>query len=137
MAMATRTDWEAAAKALMASERERLGGPLTVAEVDAYYRGELPEEQAARVRALLVYGDGEPVLTPEELAEDRAKLYAAIAASERRRRWVPFAAIAATLLVAAFLAEPWLAFRRAAEPQLVASRHVLRPSRIVRGPATD
>jgi hypothetical protein len=138
MAMATRSDWEAAAEALIASERERLGAPLTVSEVDAYYRGELSEGDAARVRALLIYGDDEAPLTAAEVAEDRARLYARIAEAERQRRerWWRIAPLAAALLLAAWIVQLQLEVREARQPR-IARTYVLRPLRTTRGPASN
>lgn len=56
----TRSEWLAVAEEFMAEEFERLGGPPTPEEVVAYAKGTLSEEEANRVRALLVY---EPTLT--------------------------------------------------------------------------
>jgi hypothetical protein len=55
MMMITRNDWDAALDAWVIEERERLGGPPTPEEIIAWKRGDLDEEEAARVRALLVY----------------------------------------------------------------------------------
>jgi hypothetical protein len=89
-------DWNDAASAWIAAERERLGGPPTAEEVVACQRGELPVDEAARVRALLVYypeltsllieSDPEPVddeLSEFELARDRAAIHRRIAAKPR------------------------------------------------------
>ena len=53
--MTTKDDWDAALDVWAREERERLGGPPEPEEVVAFLRGELPPEEAARIRALLVY----------------------------------------------------------------------------------
>jgi hypothetical protein len=52
--MINRTDWHAVRDALIADDRAKLGEPPTVDELLAYERGELSEEDAERVKQLLV-----------------------------------------------------------------------------------
>lgn len=52
--MTTKSEWEQANRELLAQLRAKLGDPPTAEEMLAYSRGELSEEQAARVRELLV-----------------------------------------------------------------------------------
>lgn len=59
--MITKHDWDTALDRWIDRERERLGGPPSPEEVVAFTRGELPQHESARVRALLVYY---PELTP-------------------------------------------------------------------------
>lgn len=59
--MITKHDWDSALDRWIDRERTRLGGPPTPEEVVAFTRGELPQRDSARVRALLVYY---PELTP-------------------------------------------------------------------------
>jgi hypothetical protein len=85
--MISRDDWEAAYRHLIAVDRRRLGPPPTFEEVEALSRGELPEEEAERVRERLsCYPDllrvltepfpanAEGVLTDDEIAADLAKI---------------------------------------------------------------
>ncbi|HWS72321.1 MAG TPA: hypothetical protein VN605_09410, partial [Thermoanaerobaculia bacterium] len=83
-------------------------------------------------------GDGDPVLTPAELAEDRAKLYARIAASERQRRdrWLRFAPLAAAVLLAAWVVQLQLKVSDAHQPR-IAKSYLLRPLRTMRSPAAS
>jgi hypothetical protein len=86
----TRSEWLAVAEEFMAEEFERLGGPPTPEEVVAYAKGTLSEEEANRVRALLVY---EPALT-DVLAEPAPQ------EMPRRNTWgVSLAAAALAVLV--------------------------------------
>lgn len=114
--MIGKDDWHAAAEELMARERERLGGPPTPEEVVAYSRGELSDEQAERVRALLVHypqltdvltepppvDDG--VLTDEEVAQDWAKLRARLASAPAPIVAHPLFTMTHVLAIAASLA---------------------------------
>jgi hypothetical protein len=85
----TKDDWKAAYALLLAEGRKRLGEPPTVKEVEALFEGRLSDEDADRVRELLSYypemarvmtqpwpteEEAAGILTPEELAEDIAKL---------------------------------------------------------------
>lgn len=144
--MTFENDLKAAAQAFVAADRIRLGGPLTEEEIDAYQRGELSGQAAARVRALLTYGpaaadeeSADDALNPADLAHDRAQLLARIAAhSEASRgaeaardawpRWfsiawlspaaLRFAPIAAAVLLAALLVQSRVALRRANDDAL-------------------
>lgn len=53
--MITKTDWDDALEAWADDERTRLGGSPTESEIRAYLNGELSANDAARVRALMVY----------------------------------------------------------------------------------
>lgn len=113
--MTTKTDWEVAMEQYMAAEGEKLGGPPSAEEVIAYTRGELPEEEAERIRTLLVYYPGlapvlaeqEPelvhgILTPEELAHDRAAIAARLVSPFTQRRRLTsthYLALAASVLL--------------------------------------
>jgi hypothetical protein len=113
--MITSEDWDAAEEEFMAAERERLGGPPTPVEVVAYARGELPEEAAARVRALLVYF---PALTG--ILSERPP-------RKRTRHLLP---LAAALFLAAFGALLWHSQRltqELREPRIYGHRHQLLP----------
>jgi hypothetical protein len=149
--MIGKDDWDAAAEELMARERERLGEPPTPEEVVAYSRGELSDEQAERVRALLVaYPQltdvltepppiGDDVLTDEEVAQDWARLQSRMAAApapvvaHRRFTMTRILAIAASLAIV-FVALLFVPSRRHEvrvisefnEPAL-GQRHVLIP----------
>jgi hypothetical protein len=52
--MMNQSDWQAVNDNLIADDRAKLGDPPTVEELLAYERGELPDEDAARVQQLLV-----------------------------------------------------------------------------------
>lgn len=98
-------EWNDALETWVAEERERLGGPPSPEDVDAFLRGALPDAEAARVRTLLVYY---PELTA---LLDQAPRPA------RRSRFLPFA-IAAALALA--LSIPLaLQIREQREPVLV------------------
>lgn len=159
--MTFENDLKAAAEAFIAADRIRLGEPLTAEEIDAYHRGELSGEAAARVRALLIYGpdvaaesdDDASALTPAELAHDRARLLARIAADSdaapERRRWfsmawlspatLRFAPLAAAVLLAALLVQSRLALRRSDQerlaPRVAGPRFELEPALSARGPS--
>jgi len=53
--MIAKHEWDLGLNEWIIEERERLGGPPMPEEVVAFTRGELPESEAERVRALLVY----------------------------------------------------------------------------------
>lgn len=65
----TKEAWLAAADDFSRMEFERLGGPATPEEVAAYAAGELTEQEAARVRTLLVCDPcmSDVLLEPDEL----------------------------------------------------------------------
>ena len=86
-AMISKNDWEAATRELIAKGRENVGPPPTFEQVEALSRGELPDEEAERVREVLSHypdmlrilaepfpTDAEGVLTEEQLAADLAKI---------------------------------------------------------------
>jgi hypothetical protein len=86
-AMISKEEWEKATRDLIAAGRARAGLPPTFEEAEALSRGELPEEEAERVRERLSYypdmlailahpfpSDAEGVLTEEQLAADLAKI---------------------------------------------------------------
>ncbi|HEX8616686.1 MAG TPA: hypothetical protein VF911_03775 [Thermoanaerobaculia bacterium] len=52
--MIRKSEWKAVHEELAAEDRRSLGAPPTVEELEAYSRGELPQVDEARVRALLV-----------------------------------------------------------------------------------
>jgi hypothetical protein len=148
--MNTKADWDAAAAELMAAERERLGGPPSPEEVAAFVSGELSEAEAERIRALLAYYPEltsiltEPapppargVLTPEELAHDRAALLARmpvpLAPRRRTPTWLAVAA-SALFLIAVGLGVQVQRLSSALHEPRVMSRHVLKPSPLERGP---
>lgn len=83
--MAPNSEWEAAYRDVIARGRERVGEPPTPEELVAYSLGELPEDQAARVRESLTYypdlakalsegaepsEDEVPYLSQQQLASD-------------------------------------------------------------------
>jgi hypothetical protein len=102
--MIKKSDWQATYRDLIAEGRTRLGEPPAEEEILAYFRGELAEKEAARVRELLAYYpelaralqgpplpesyDGKPsdadFLSDEELARDWASLQARVLASESK-----------------------------------------------------
>jgi hypothetical protein len=115
--MTTKSEWQAANQAQMADDRRRAGEPPTAEEVFAYLRGELPAEEAARVRERLVcYPDLVRTLTgsfpaegaqpgDEDYLSDRefATHWAALERRMKRGRvvdfWPVFGAIAASLAI--------------------------------------
>lgn len=85
--MISKDDWQNAYPELLADGRKRVGPPPTADEVEALFRGDLPEAEAERVRELLAYypelarvmtepfpETAEGVLTDDELAEDLARI---------------------------------------------------------------
>jgi hypothetical protein len=117
--MMTKHEWNAALDAWVTAERERLGGPPTPEEVVAYTRGTLVGEEAARVRALLVYY---PELTP--LLEENAP-----PAPRSFRHLLPIAAGLIIALLGVLLIESRRELARTNEPYVHESRHELRTSR--------
>ncbi|HEX2123570.1 MAG TPA: hypothetical protein VHL59_18215 [Thermoanaerobaculia bacterium] len=147
----TNDDWAAAEAEYMREERERLGGPPAPEEVVALLRGELSQEDAARVRALAVYY---PALTdvllgnapaedaapssPAEVAERWQSLQRRMEEPKPRTRgtaarWLPLVA----MLIAGFFMG-WIAhtFRRD-EPRVFLARHELHPGDVRRGTAAE
>ena len=117
----SKNDWDAALDEWVAEERERLGGPPEPEEVVAFLRGELPEADAARVQALLVYY---PELT---------SLLAGRVQSKRPARWLP---VAASLLIAVIAVVQLTPSRREPhQPYVMAAKHELR-SGMTRGGET-
>lgn len=137
--MTTRSEWKAASRALMAEDRQRFGEPPTAEEVMALTRGELPAEEAARVRERLVaYPDLVRTLTvpfPTEGARPGDQDYMSddefathwAALQKRRQRpsggrvlqfWQAFGAIAAALAVV-FGALFWQAKSELTKPRAV------------------
>ncbi|HEX6099186.1 MAG TPA: hypothetical protein VF432_22930 [Thermoanaerobaculia bacterium] len=52
--MTDKSDWKDASRELRADERRKLGDPPTAEELQAYYRGELSEQEEDRIRDLIV-----------------------------------------------------------------------------------
>ena len=114
--MITKTDWDDALDAWVDGECERLGGPPPQEQIVAYLRGELPPEEAARVRALLVYY---PELTPLLTQQPPAS---------HRPRALQLYAVAATLIIALLSADAFVQRRRNAQPAALSAHHVFSPS---------
>ena len=72
--MSSEQPWDGVLEDWVAAERERLGGPPTAEEVMAFREGRLSAEDAARVRALLVYYPELTSLLGEEEPMDRTTL---------------------------------------------------------------
>jgi hypothetical protein len=161
--MGEELEWSSVYRRLIAEGRERVGDPPTADEVDALFRGDLSEEEAARVRGLLLYypeiarvmtqpspPEVTNVLTDEERAQDWEAIRRRIAPSvpisppirrpNRRPRLLAYAAAAALAYLGIIL---YFEFRPAApagliKPPLVArriERRELRPDGILRGSA--
>lgn len=147
----SRHEWDAAADAWLAAERDRLGEPPTPEEVAAYTSGTLAGEDAARVRALLAYypeltAETEPepaddVLTEFDVARDRAALRARLAA-EKPSAWRHLLPVAAAITIAVLSALLLQSRSRIAElsrdgerPYVLEERHQLQALH-ARGPAT-
>lgn len=148
-----KNDWIAASEELVADERERLGPPPSAAEVRAYLRGELPPEEAERIRDLLVCypdlalsltaapGEGAArILSDEELAANWNAMQTRLAERRRReaRRRIPVRVppIAAMLVIGvatiALLQWRWNGererlTRQLHEPRVHGQRHTLEP----------
>lgn len=121
--MMTKNDWDRASEDFMVAERERLGGPPTPEEVVAFLAGELPEREAERVRALLVYY---PELTSILTEERPAKAPAKVVRAFPMRRVFPVAASLAAMLFAGLFARTQWILR---QPSVISERHVLQPLR--------
>lgn len=114
--MTTKSNWQAVHEQMTEEDRRRLGDPPTGDEVLAYMRGELSEEEEARVRALLVaYPELARTLTHPFPSEEEGETFSEEELSkhfaqfqERVRpaaaRVLPFRSVAAALAVAAMLA---------------------------------
>lgn len=81
--MITKDDGHDAYRVFLAEGRKRLGPPPTPAQIDALTDGRLSEDEAARVRELLIYYpeltpfemlNTSSILTDAEMAEDREQL---------------------------------------------------------------
>src|ERR1043165_4741974 len=90
--MIGKSEWQKAYRDSLGQEQKRVGPPPTVEQIGALQRGDLPEDEADRVREQLSYypdlacamaasiPEEEEALTPEELDADRAALLAKIRA---------------------------------------------------------
>src|SRR3954447_26356050 len=112
--MVEKSEWDVVYGRLISEGRERVGDPPTADEVEALFHGTLSDEDAARMRARLVYypelarvmaqpppPEEIPVLTDEERREDWAAIRSRIAPPvpirwpHRRPRLLEYAAAAA------------------------------------------
>lgn len=131
--MITKSEWQDVHDEMTAEDRRTLGDPPTAEEVAAYLRGELPEREETRVRALLVAypalartltvpfpeEDGEPLPDLDRhWAEFRTRIDRPRPATGGRvlQFWRAAAALAAALAVV-FGALLWRAQRELAEPR--------------------
>lgn len=103
-------EWDVALDPWIATERERLGGRPSSEEIAAYHRGELRDEEAERVRALLVYY---PDLTPLLLSSE-----------EKRATLTHYLPLGAGVLIALVSISRW--FDRS-EPYVYRTVHTLEP----------
>lgn len=141
--MMGKSDWDAAAAEFVERERKRRGD-LTPEQLAAYERGELSEEEAARVQALLVvYPEwtAEPEhdpLSDAEMARDwesvKARLVGETVDAPRRTTAFPsLLAVAAALLAVSFVAllqsRSTIArlSKERSEPRVHGQRHELLP----------
>jgi hypothetical protein len=85
--MITKADWQAVHDEIMAEERRKLGEPPTFDEVLAYTRGELSEQEAERVRALLVWYPELARTIAEPFPEDEADGRQLVSDDELTERW--------------------------------------------------
>lgn len=114
--MISKSDWQAAAREAAAADRQRHGEPPTAEDVLAYMNDELPEEEAARVRAGLVAHPelarilAEPIADEGDLGapeldrqwrrlRDRVQGPRKIAAMTRKQRGNSYFAIAASVVI--------------------------------------
>lgn len=159
--MGEELDWNTVYRRLIAEGRERAGDPPTADEVDALFRGDLPEEEAARVRGLLVYypeiarvmtqpppPEVTNVLTDAERAQDWEAIKRRIvppvpfkqpiSRPKRQPRLLAYAAAAALAFLGVIFYFEWRPATPAGgvNPPLVArriERRELRPDGILRG----
>lgn len=137
--MTNPSDWRAVRDALIADDRARLGEPPTVDELLAYERGELSDEDAERVRQLLVaYPDlarayatpfpSEDEELPAEVLDRQWNAFRAGRGSNGRVLpfWRGFAAIAAAVAVV-FGAMLWQARTELRRPRVLAEPAILTP----------
>jgi len=153
--MAEQPEWNTLYRRLIAERRTNGGEPPTADEVEALFAGDLTDDEAARVRARLVYypemvrvmtAEEPPedvrILTDDEMREDWAAIQKRIAAPlpipiRPKRRYLPYATAAIFTLVALSIA--YIASRTSStpgKPPLVAQRierRELRPDAILRG----
>lgn len=152
--MSTKSEWTAVHEGMMEEQRQRLGPPPTVEEIEAYENGQLSAEDEERVRALLVCypdlartlvrhdqpdaprpGDAD-FLSQDQLTKDWKALQERIHGREPSGRvlrfWRISAAIAATLAVI-FGGLLWRARSELGQP-VIAYEYVLS-SDAVRGTA--
>jgi hypothetical protein len=144
--MISREDWDTVYRRQLADGQKRLGPPPTFGEVEALSLGQLPEEEAERIRELLSYypdmlriltepfptaGDG--VLTAQELRTDLAKILERVRDSapplvvpQNQPSWRWFA-VAAGVVVTIALGS--IAVWRAASPPHAVLTQVLYPER--------
>lgn len=152
--MIERDEWDEAADAWIAAERERLGGPPSPEELGAYMNGELAGPEAARIRALLVYypeltsllaeavpEPADDLLSDVEVARDRAALQARLTADDQQflHHLLPMAASVIIAVLTALLLQSRFELARLRResdlPYVHAARHELRTERS-RGRAT-
>lgn len=143
--MMNRTEWQAVRDALIADDRARLGEPPTVDELLAYERGELSEEEAERVRQLLVaypelarayaapFPDEDATL-PDDVIDRQWNAFRASRGSGARvlQFWRGAAAIAAAVAVV-FGAMLWQARTELRQPRILAGEPTLLTPDGVRG----
>lgn len=161
--MNTTSDWQSVNRELLARQRQKLGEPPTLEEMQAYLRGELSPQDEERVRELLVcYPDLARALVEPFPAEDaKPGEPGSVSDVEMEQRWKALHArvqprdggvhvlrysrglgLIAAILVLCFGAVLWRAQTRDASPRLLAAdeRSTL-PSRLLmpagqRGPAS-
>jgi hypothetical protein len=145
----TKADWQQARRDLLEEGRKRVGPPPPVETVEALLRGELPQAEAERVRAVLAYypelvrvmtanpiENDEPVLTESEKNTDLERLRQRLAFRSRRqprsrsRTW----ALAAGVVIAVAIAGG-VTMRTRIEPPRATATKILRADaeREVRG----
>jgi hypothetical protein len=139
--MMNASDWRAVRDDLIAGDRAALGEPPTVDELLAYERGELSEDEAARVRQLLIAypdlarafaapfpADGDAEL-PDDVVNHQWKKFRAGGGETGGRVlqfWRGFAAVAAALAVV-FGAMLWQKHAELLQPRVLPEAHILTP----------